>query len=167
MRGLRRYVPSTRVKTILTSVLSDSCLDFDYCSACRTITPPPLRHPNSISGRHTVEHRFLVIKRDCPPRVADAVAYTLRGKPVADGVEVAPLSPLIVHCLSEPEESVSSVAKALADYRKRCLDANTNEDIELGPGLLSLPSAAEFARSQSIRWLQMKEAQEENKRPTQ
>ncbi|EIW62377.1 uncharacterized protein TRAVEDRAFT_18782 [Trametes versicolor FP-101664 SS1] len=148
--------------------VSDACSDAEYDSPVEHTMPPLLHDPQAIAATHTAEHRFLAIERNCSPAVTSAITYALRnGLEAATGIELISFDPLIEYCLSAPDDPVADVAKALVEYRERCLDANTKEGVPIGPVLSGYPPLAEFAQSQSDRWLQAKEAQEQCKRPVQ
>ncbi|KAI0637498.1 hypothetical protein C8Q77DRAFT_369953 [Trametes polyzona] len=144
------------------------CDDFDYCSSCHGRDPPPLMHPAAIAGHHTFAHRFIRIERDIFTSEVNTLLNSLRLAPCDPAKQqLAQLDPLIIHCLSEPDDVVERVVAALVAYREHCF-APEVEDEEMGVGdleslsavvdrLASFPLAAEFATSRSHLLLRMRD----------
>ncbi|KAI0640603.1 hypothetical protein C8Q79DRAFT_446036 [Trametes meyenii] len=142
------------------------CPDFDYCAVCYTAPSPPLMHPNAIAGQHGPSHRFLWLPCDIPSNIVHTIIYHLRTTPVWNAhPETGTLDPLVEHCLSADAEAVQQTARALAEYRRLCLETEDDAfglDVsealdELMEQFSALPLAAEYAKSRSHLLLRLRD----------
>ncbi|KAI0666097.1 hypothetical protein C8Q78DRAFT_1061348 [Trametes maxima] len=142
------------------------CPDFDYCATCHAAPSPPLMHPNAVAGQHGPTHRFLWLPCGIPSSIIHTIIYYLRTTPVEGAhPEMGPLDPLIEHCLSASVNAVQQTARALAGYRRLCLDCD-DDTFGLGASealdglmvqFLALPLAAEYAMSRSDLLLRLRD----------